>query len=239
MSSTKEIAAPELFFGHEYDAYTCDELAVANIDRKLLRHKEAALYCTKWYDYRFMHPTKASFWYADAYIRAYKRTFSSHISADGAKHAKGLKSPNIFKLNKCELSGIWKGRQMADELGIPYQFYTSVIFNWTTRQGWKRLPRPSQLYSDDAAFVALSAWKRHQESKIVVPIIEDYLTKNFYEHPYQIEFQNWLCERIKERPNPEFALGHYLHKQPMLTRKIASAHFNESTIHRAAILILE
>jgi len=95
------------------------------------------------------------------------------------------------------------------------------------------LPRPTQLYSEKVILYIKESWLDELNAATRVPVVDFYKLENYIGHPDQNAFQNWLCERLKKRPNPEMGLANYITFTPMIAREIAVAHFPESMVDEA------
>lgn len=69
------------------------------------------------------------------------------------KYSPLASAPVIFK-------GVWQCRQMADQLGVPYGYYTRSALDYWFSKGRKRVPLPSQLYAPDVALHVMAAWQQ-------------------------------------------------------------------------------
>jgi hypothetical protein len=138
---------------------------------------EPALYKAKWFDYRFMNPVQATYLYAHEFIRFYRLCASKNFSSRNGDFRQPIMGGDLFKLperkqeettesferrtkrKKLQISGIWRGRQFADAMGMPYAEYLEFAFHWTMRF-WKQAhpPRPTQMYTDLVLDRAGDAW---------------------------------------------------------------------------------
>lgn len=114
------------------------------IPRELAAH-EIDLITLKWPTYRFMGPMAATRLFLREYEAAYKR---NHAINRDVKEAQNLKIGHklSFHNNNDRLTQLWKARQEADSLSIPYPDYFDFCFDFASRRsGRKYLPQPNQL----------------------------------------------------------------------------------------------
>ncbi len=97
---------------------------------------ERWLMTSKWFDYRFMHPVQATYLFTDAYRRVYKQMYATTFDRDRADYVKGIKAEDPFDLSKrnTDRAGLWKARQMADGLCMPYDLYIGIAMHWSLRK---------------------------------------------------------------------------------------------------------
>lgn len=130
----------------EWSPVECDGLAIRFVPLKLLQ-EESALYATKHWDYRFLHPSIATQLYADSYSAALKRAVARRTDLWKGKYMKPLKSDVLFELSAAAITALWKGRQMADRIGCPYEFYCEQAMQFADQARMNYLPTPNNMYS--------------------------------------------------------------------------------------------
>lgn len=161
---------------------------------------EAALYRGKWFDYRFLNPVQATYLYAHQFVKAYRQAFATNIDGAAAKHVRPLdveklfvepeqaqdETPKNFRKrvasHRMRTAGIWRGRMVADAMGMPYDVYLELAFHWTLRYWQQRhLPRPSQLYSDLVVDRATIEWDARQQDQLFYSTLPQYRNEAFAE----------------------------------------------------------
>lgn len=227
---------PQEFFGADLSRERCEALAIEKIDRRLLK-EERALKDMRWFDYRWLHPVKATYLFAHHYSNAYRLMSERRFDAERAPYVKGFKGKDIFTVKSPTYLGFWRARQMADRHCIPYDFYTRTAMMWAIETAkWPNAPRPHQLYSGELAEKVVATWDEEMRRAIRLPASPFYRVENYAGHPIQDSFQEWLAAQIKTRANPERALMTYLYYVPMLRLAVAEKHFDVVTLGRAADL---
>ena len=183
---------------------TCDLLASQHVAAKDLA-KEPELMSSCWWEYRGLHPTRRTFIFAEVYANMTKRyhgkywdyvlsTYKMGFSGQGPEKIfpSALDDEKKTKRKKMVLTGMWRARQTADELGISYSIYVSSCFEHASANGWKNLPRPSQLYSDKMKMVALD-----EQAKELLRYTPDFTNPGLMagsKAPFKADFDKWLYE---------------------------------------------
>ena len=222
---------PEQYFGNDITADTdFDALAIAFIDANLFLD-ESKLYKTKWWDYRFMHPSKATLIFAQNYKDAIKRALRIRSDVYRAANFKGLKDANLFMNAKATYTGMWKARQAADKHGVPYDFWCWKAMEYAEERNWQYLPKPQQLYSTtphkaakagDPSIVEyiLNEWAKRVLSGMETAVEEAYCLDNYIKHPYQRAYQSWLIGRINVRSLRAETVGYLVYEIKQLAAEL-------------------
>lgn len=233
--------------GSEWTNVECDALALRFIPIKLLA-EEAELNSTKFWDYRFMHPTQATQLYAQYYSAALKRAVSRRTDLWMGLNMKGLKKACIFELDARSITGFWKGRQMADRIGCPYDFYCEHAMQFADKARMTFLPSSSQMYTrtvpehlkglPSLVEYVVERWVARTSHSTFYATHEAYLADNFQEGPEQIDYLNFLFTKIKGSSMPEGVLATIMDKGQITRQQVMFAfpQSGESLLRRAAVL---
>ncbi len=211
------------FVGADYDTEVCDELAVLHAAKLLPGERE--LFATKWWDYRALHPTKATALFAHEYRLGFKRAARVYVDIASVDLAHGFKGESIFARPQREITGMWNARMMADRWCVPYRFWINTAIDYTADNGWKRFPRPMHLHSEEIVKVVCEAWLEELSGRLIEPKHPRYHAINYAGLPDQDAFQNWLCGQIAKRSQPQYSLAQYLYRTPMLTERAVAERF--------------
>jgi hypothetical protein len=191
------------FYGSDTDERALDALAIARIDRKFL-DRESELYKCKWFDYRPVHPTMATYMLAHCYNRAY----GEHMGAcfDHKKRfMAAFKGKDVMAAR--EVKSFWRLRQKIDELGMRYDFFCRHAMAWCAENGWKQPPRPSHvLNNDDLIIQVANAWEMEQRGKIQWAKLPRFTASRFVGAPDQLAYEQHLATRIMQRAQPKYAV---------------------------------
>ncbi|CCG43310.1 hypothetical protein [Magnetospirillum molischianum] len=214
-----------------------DEKVKVTKSRPLVTEKmflaEAELMRSKWFDYRRMHPVQATFLFAHCYTLGVKRAWRKYIDHEAAERARGLADENVFKLEPGGFTGVWKARQTADLMGLPYDFFVNRQMDLALDGCWNQVPRPCHLYDPDRLANVSLAWDEWTEAKLQMASDPWYLLVNYVGHRNQDAHQEWLISQAKRRARPEFILSTICFKEPMLLPERAVAVFGDRKIEIA------
>lgn len=216
--------------------HSLSAMAIEHINPKWLK-TEPDLYATKWWDYRNMHPTLATLHYAESYKEAKKYALKIRHDLYIGKNHKGLKSHSLFENSPIAIAGIWRGRQHADERGIPYGFYCYSAFKYCETMNRLYLPTPVQMYGS-------KRWTEHSISMLEYiekawaskshprPTDAFYKAKNYTGHDYQRQYQLHLIEEINNHPASDFLLSDLIYDSQMLLPDLAAKVFGKKQVER-------
>lgn len=223
------------FFGSSLTHNECEAFAIARIDAKLLR-KEAQLYTTKWFDYRPLHPTMATYLFAHHYNRAYGDFMKE--SLDYKKRFMAAFKGKDVMMHR-EVKSFWKLRQRIDELGIRYDFFCREAMAWCTDNGWRQPPRPSHVSTNDDLIVyVMNRWHEECQAKIQWAINPRYTASEFVGAVDQVEYENYLAAAIMRRAHPKYALHAALYQYDAVRVETAIRQFSVTALEDAIELSL-
>ena len=106
------------------------------------REFERQLDDTKWFDYRFMTPWKATELFQQSYQKIYQEKFQRGVKTAAVENAVTVKP--LLKIARADLTSFWKVRQFADRLGVPYDIFLIAAFNALLSDTRPRKPRINQ-----------------------------------------------------------------------------------------------
>ena len=225
------------FHGSELHFIRCEMFALARIPDSMLK-EEAELMQTKWFDYRRLHPTKATLLFIDAYNKAYKgfiRVAKDYGMAEGIKVYKG--SPLDMLMSK-EGKSVWKARQAFDRLGIRYDFALRFIMNYCLERGWTKGPRPAHLTNEDMLVMLMLAWEEEQGRVIQRVCDPRYRVENFFGHSDQLAYEALIVSQIKLRRRRSAALHNALYLDCSIRFEEALRQFSPEEIEEAVSMAL-
>jgi hypothetical protein len=222
---------------------------------------ETALYRGKWFDYRFMNPVQATYLYAHEFVKAYKQAFSVNIDTATAQFVKPLDVERMFvepeqkqdetekafrkrvASHKMRTTGIWRGRMVADAMGMPYEVYLELAFHWTLRYWQQRhLPRPQQLYSDLVVERATIAWEERQQAEFYYSALPQYKNGLYHEASAMIanndrlegtilhaqnQHHEWILTQCQDRVNGHELLAQMVFHDEVLPLEKVKAHLDD------------
>lgn len=188
------------------------------------------LFTTKWFDYRRMSSVQATFAYIKDYARVYREIYARDIDYERAKHLKILTGTELHASlgngdtkAKRRLTGFWRGRQVADALGMPYDLYIEHAITFRMRK-WQRahMPQPQHLYHEFDVEKIQELWEELQAGRLFLPEDPAYLVQNYQNISYQNDFHEWLFKQAKLRGNEAWLLAEFIQKDLMPIDKAAT-----------------
>lgn len=223
----------EAIFGIDLSLEACHDIMFALPDE--MTEPERWLMTSKWFDYRFMHPVHATYLFTDAYRRVYKQMYATTFDREKAEYVKGIKAEDPFDLSKrnTDRAGLWKARQMADGLGMPYDLYIAVAMTWSLRKCRKDyLPRPTHLYNFDLLTAVSDTWKDRQTGILYVAKDQRFKNERYQASPIQDAHHEWLLEQVSKRSNIIYALKGLIYDEQVLPAEKAQARWGDVVMSR-------
>lgn len=184
-----------------------DEMLVALFVPSRFQKDELGLYQSKWFDYQRMSPVQATCEYISIYGNVYRDIYAQEIDFERAKHvAVPTRTSLALELGKGStrakqtFSGLWRGRQVADAMGIPYDVYIERAFSYRMRR-WQRvqMPRPQHLYHEYDVEKIQMHWNDLQGQTLRLPEDPAFKAAEYRGIPYQKRFREWLLSRASAR----------------------------------------
>lgn len=209
--------------------------AVLNIDAATLSH-ERELNETKWFDYRFMTPFEATLLFRGEYQAAYRYAWGTMMSTAEADKKRGLSLEDLLPGTR-GFTSLWRARQKADALGLPYRMFIDHAIGFLTSHSWDRIPRPNQLLSGkQEARVAAAACQYlidEMEGIWRASELPHYLVEAFIGFPAQAQHQEWVLDIVRHRGNKGRAICRACFQDRTLPIDRATAEFPLRSIEEA------
>lgn len=166
-----------------------------------LRQNESELFLTKDWDYREMHPAKATALFAHCYGQTYCEAIARR---EGTTHnARPFNNDdwNPFSEAPIRARAFWKGRQLCDQAGMPYEFYIGLFFS-IAEDYFEEPPRPQEMYRKFEAAKVLEVWDGMNDIGMIrYPDSETYkLRYNWQNKPCQVAFEEYFVDRMMLKP---------------------------------------
>lgn len=209
-----------------------DEAAVQCVDMKLLR-LENDLMDRKWYDYRQLHPARATALFMECYKESHVRIMHRRVDIGRAPFSSGIKRIPLFAQATSILSGLWKARQMADRMCMRYDFYTLTILSIAEARNWRFLPRANQLYNKDLVSLLMEKWGEEIRSNIQVADDPRFLAENYEGHPDQLKYVGFLLLQAGLKANRDLALNSLINRHKALPERFARKRFGDQIVDKA------
>lgn len=224
---------------------------------------ELDLFKTKWFDYREMTPLEATKLYIEAYTGVFRRHFAINMDRSLAEKLTLLEPDEILRRveqslepsdltgtirkqrdkrirkAKSAFTGFWRGRRVADAIGIPYEVYVDLAM--TARLNYwdqRHMPNPTQLYSEMVAEKVINKWEELQGSRLYLGALPAYLIQNYAEIRHQDDHHEWLFKQAGIRANPPFFLAQFINDDLLPVEKVR-ARLDDDTFERVSRHILQ
>lgn len=189
---------------------------------------DVELFESKWFDYRFMTPLQATECYIGFYGEIYKRVYARMIDRDRAEFLKlitverlreGLKAGETKA--KRIFTGMWRGRQFADAIGIPYDEYIPQAFDNRMRR-WQQshLPQPEHLYHPVTLEIISERWEQMKKGRLWLATHPAYMVQNYVGTPAQDAYHEWCFQQAETRQNTPECLARMVNNDHLLLSKV-------------------
>ena len=218
------------FFGHDIDREHAELLALQYVPTMLMR-QEAELFRKKWFDYRRLHPTVATYYFASCYSKAYGQAMKVMKDVSG-QYMKGFKGMDF--LESRERLSFWRLRQGVDKLGIRYDFFLRRAMDWYVAAGWLQPPRPSHILNNPEMIVeVMMAWEEECRARMQWPKDPTYKASAWCGSIDQVAWEQWCVDQLHKRQHPQYALHAALYTEHVLRIEAAIENFPERVIDSA------
>lgn len=225
------------FYGQDLTPEEADALAIGHIPAKVLS-LEAELMDKKWFDYRMIHPTVATYLFAQAYTDGYQRFIRISQDHERSRFVKGFKGKDFMESR--EKGTFWKVRQRIDELGIRYDFFMNRAADFCINNGWHQPPRPSHLYSNpDLMVEVMNKWHHECMGRLQFPHDPHFRVENFTGERHQLAYEKFLLDQVATRQHRKYSLHTAIHVEGMLRIEPAIERFGGETVMSAVDYALE
>jgi hypothetical protein len=209
------------------------------IDKGLLA-KEALLLPNRWIGNRYMSPLQATQAFTDAYIAAYRAAWERHFDPSEAPHKQPCKSS--FALNdRADMTSLWKARQKADQLGMPYDLFCDIIIErWIVGRKTKQPPLPNQLLSGklfDAWMRGHPTWAEASERLFLPAWDRRFFMEPLGEDPVHAAAMRALRADVLHAKDRPARLAGYLGADGPLTEARAGSMFDADLVRDALAMI--
>ena len=176
-------------------------LFVREIVDQTSRVDETRLVNTCWVEYAYMSPVKRTAAFTSEYLKVYRRFYGKYFDHNRAPYQCPI--DEIWAANEpAEMVALWHARQHADERGIPYTIFLGEALEFAASKGFKKFPRPNQLYSGPVLPHIEAYWAEHRDHERLR--LEDWDTRfqliNYAGDPAQRRLHQIVVERALRKP---------------------------------------
>lgn len=218
----------EAVFGVDVSRWDADLLAHKFIRKEWLAI-EVPLAHGKWFDYRFMNPVAATYLFAHEYKKVYRDAYRRNIDTLVGDYIKPLPD-DLFRPKRetphtrAVIAWIWRARQVADAMGMPYDIYLQRAYHWLTRY-WRRghLPQPSHLYTDLVTDRTAIDWDEYQRAHLYYSKLPAFKSAEFdVRVKAQTDHHAWLFSQASLRGNSSEIFAHLIGEELLLAQDVRS-----------------
>lgn len=206
MNNLEYIVAAERFELPAADRFKDDCYTNAFIKSEFAQ-LDLGLFQTKWFDYRFYTPMQTTLLYIAYYEEAYADFYKRDIDYEQSEYRRPVTRGKVLlglqnneAKHKRNFMALWRGRQVADALCMPYPIFLDYAFN-ARLKNWGRatLPRPEHLYSAKCIDLVEQKWEEHKRTHFMKSEHPAYIVENYQGTADQLAYQNWLLEQAEHR----------------------------------------
>jgi hypothetical protein len=220
-------ATPKIVAREDYNV-----LAGGRVRPELLKF-EPSLSGTAWYDYRFQHPAERTALFAQHFKQQYSIAYCRYFDHEEGKLKEGIAKGNLFLTAQRTLISLWRARQTADCIGVPYELYVSRAIESLLRGRMKRPPRPNQIFDNRTAKKVLDDWWEYCGAKVFYSSLPAYRNENFRGEAAQIAHHDWIVVQIKRRHSPPYLIAKFCYEEQLLPMERALHEFGEERLAKA------
>lgn len=203
----------------------------AHISSKFLQ-EEPALSASCWPEYLYLSPLERTRRFTTEYLRAYKHYANRMIDHRRVAHLCPVNE--VFECNAAQgMSALWRARQCADELCMPYDKYLFPLFEHALEvEGHTRLPLPNQLYDLAQIEHVVEKWNEWTRDGITV-------TSNWDERLLAMNFRDTLAQRhchdvlINLIGSSVGRLKQFMLRDGLLPESVARQRLGDDLVNRA------
>lgn len=216
------------YFGKDLpkEDYWMSEMTI----HELHREEESALMQSRWFDYLQMLPAEATYLFAAQYRYEYLEAYKRVKDIGSVDTISPFSPENIFE--SADLTSMWLARREADSIGCKYDFYLRMSFDRFAGRGWKNLPRPNQIHSEELTQDITTAWKIRCREVLQLADNNFFFHESYIGHPNQDRYYSWVVEQIKIREHKHLAIARVL-GAGIVSPEFAEREFGVDLVQRA------
>jgi hypothetical protein len=217
------------FYGSDLSVDELEILSLTTIHHSNLGNESLAMQ-NKWFEYRLWPNMKATYYFADCYIKAYKNHFATTKDREIAKLVPAFNHEDPMRTK--QRTNLHLARQAFDMIGVRYDFGIAFVMKRFCERGWKSMPRPNQLYGEETVLDIKDYWDIECRSKLQIPKSEFFGNDNYVGHVIQKQYHDWIEGQIKSRGNAYMSLGQIVYVDKVMPEKVAIDKFGKELVSR-------
>lgn len=183
----------------------------------------------KWFEYRFLPPVQATELFYQIYQDLYRQLWRKHFDFEKAKLKRVAPVAGLWSSGR-EFNSVWRARQIADGLELPYDFFIREAMETALRRGARRPPRPNQLYDKRNVAATLKRWSEHCRAVSTISILPQYRIEAFRGLSAQVDHQAWVVANLKARAATPYAIADACFVRRVITIERAETEFSPHQI---------
>jgi len=195
---------------------------------------------TKWFDYRFITPWKATQLFRHSYQYDYHRQFQRGVKMVAVESA--ASAIPLPRIPVRELTSFWKVRQFADQLGVPYDIFLTAAFSALLSDSRPRKPRVNQFLAVESrskiADCVKKYWDECRQAQLRFSRLPAYREESFRKRPAQISHREWVLGEVRAKLNAKI-LGDSCFVNRILPEDTATLAFGKKECRSSLLLNLK
>lgn len=184
--------------------------------------------------YRYMNPYERTRHFYDAYRKYYQAHFerrTGRVQSNFPERISGLEAGDF--------TSIWRARQRADAMGVPYERFVIELMLDADANGTRQLPRPNQLCSDSKLPMLLERLEEKRAEGFFDPFAKDFdprfYAANFVGDQQQLDALAWIEEQIAKagRARKPVLLRRFMCVEQLISEAEATRRFGQELVDEA------
>lgn len=184
--------------------------------------------------YRYMNPYERT----QCFYEAYRRHYTSRFVRRKGREPYGLPE-RLSGLESGDFASIWRARQRADAIGVPYEWFVIALMQDADDNGTLELPRPNQLCSDAKLPLLIQRLDQQRAAGLFDPFRGDFDPRfhasNFTGDQQQNAALDWIQEQIDRAgaARKPVLLSRYMCTEQVMSEAEAIRRFGKELVDEA------
>jgi len=206
------------------------EIAVLRelVTPKVLQN-EAQLMRSSWVAYAYKSALVRTELFCELYLESY-RTHYGKVRNFLSAGAQIPINSELFQNDARQINSLWRARQEADRLGMPYEVFLDATIGWAAcHKNRKQLLAPNQLYGKEALAAAQKRWAETRETYSI--FTDEWDARLFVGDEKsglpRVQAIRLIHRRITTAKHPEIALANYMGRRGAIDETLARRMFHK------------
>jgi hypothetical protein len=189
-------------------ALGADKFTSLFIDREVFE-EDYQCFDTKWWDYRDLHPAKATMFFYHTFLQIAPNYLLKHVGRGVSQgFQRNATTRDLRKLPTATVRAFWKARMAADAAGVPYDiyihgclkhFYANYNLYASTKDGKQILPYPAQMVTPGVIRRVEEEWESERKVNFRYPLVDPKRPSWFSE-----DMEEGLIRNAKRTEYPDY-----------------------------------